>query len=212
MGQNLRVDSYEPYVFGLKLGDIDIGTINKKFREILPTMNFEVPPLPPNMPFSPGPIQVVGIKDGTELKINFDSNSILIESNKPHNVKNLFEEVRTLFELVKLDMDDSIVFYEIISNVVVESDKNPRKIINNSCHINTNNLSDLDTFVSGIKINSLDTDGKKLISLIIEPRAGNPKKFYFVNFVYRTDDPSDLIGFHDKVDEKIKEVINSLED
>jgi hypothetical protein len=209
MVQNLNIDSYEPYVFGLKLNpDIDIHSVEKKVRTILPDMDFEVPP---TTPFPQGPIVIAGTKHGAEFKINFDSKSFLIESNTPNNVQNMYNELPGVFDAIKLDIDDSVMFYEILSNIGIETDGNPREIISNSCKINVSNITDMDTFVSGIKINSIDPSGK-IIGLVIEPKAGNPNKFYFVNLIYRTNDTSDLIEFHANLADKIKEVINSLGD
>jgi hypothetical protein len=203
-------------MIGLKLNSsIPIDSIDKKIREALSELDFEVAPQQ-NMQGPPiiikPPVEILGIKDNVELRINRDAHSINIEGENPTFVKKIFDEMPEIFERIKFELDETIIFYEIITNIIIETEKSPRQVINSSCNINLNSLSDLDTYVSGIKINSVDEGSKKLIGMVIEPRVGNPNNFYFVNLIFRSPDMSGLTQFHQELPEKIFEVINSLEE
>lgn len=219
MGEELIIDSYEPYMIGLKFNqNVQLDSTEKKLKNILSNMDFEVAPSVSNMQ-GPGisvkigqPIETLGLKYGAELKINRDAHSLMIEGENPENVKRIFEEMPEIFKRIKLEIDDTVVFYEIITNVIVETEKSPREIINKSNKIKLDSLSDLDMYVSGIKINSVDEEGRKLIGLIIEPRAGNPNKFYYANLIFRSPAIDELIEFHKELPNKIIDVLSSLEE
>lgn len=218
MLEGLEIDSYEPYMIGLKINqNIQINSI-EKIIEILPEMGFEIAPQSPNMQgpgisLKIGPsAEIIGIKEGVELKINKNTHSINIEGESPENVQKIFNEMPEIFDKIKYDINETIIFYEIITNVIVKTERNPREIINSSCSINLNPLSDLNTHVSAIKINSVDEENSKLMGLIIEPKAGNPHKMYFVNLIYRCPTIDELNQFHQELPDKIIELLASLEE
>jgi len=205
-------------MIGLKLNqNIQINSI-EKLREILPEMGFEVASQTPNMQgpgisLKIGPsTEIMGIKDGVEFKINKNTHSINIEGEDPESVKKIFNEMPDIFNKIKYDINETIIFYEIITNIIIRTDNNPRDVIRNSCKINLDSLSDLNTQVSAIKINSVDEESRKLLGLIIEPKAGNPHKFYFVNLIFRSPTINELDQFYQELPDKIIKVLTSLEE
>lgn len=208
MGEKL----YEPFLIGMKINpDINVDYLQKDIREVLGENEFEI--LPPSVT-SPirVPIETIGLKDGVEFKINFETQSFNIEGDQPQKVINIARNVPQFLENTQFTVKDTIIFYEMHANITTSTGANPREIIDNSCEIDLNNLSDLETYVTGIKINSVGKSSPKLMNMVIQPKAGNPTNFYYLNCLYRSDELTDLIDFANALPQKIEDLLNSLEE
>jgi hypothetical protein len=156
--------------------------------------------------------EIIGLKDGVEFKINLQTRSFNIEGDDIEEVLSITRNIPKFLEEANFNISDTIDFYEMHAKIIAETGNNPREFINNSFRVNLDSLSDdLEMNVSGIKIGSISESSKKLINFIIEPRAGNPTKFYYLGAMYRSDDLNNLITSANDLPKTIEQLLDSLE-
>lgn len=211
MAEGFKINSYEPFVVGMKFKpDIDINSIIENVKNVLKDKEFEIPPPSQgNIKFGP-PVETIGLKNNVEFKINLQTQAINIEGDNIEDVISIVEQTPGYLEDAGFDMLNTIEFNEIIANVIVDNNENPRDVINKSCTIDLNNLSDLDTSVTGIKIDSIGESSKELVNFIIQPRVGNPNKLYHIHSVYRFGNLEKIIDMSKELPNKIETLLDSL--
>jgi len=208
---NFNIKSYEPFIIGIVLKQINLEILKSKLKKVLvKDPSFEVPSEPNNVPY--GPQEIIGLKEGVELNINYSLQGISLESETREKVFEIFNEFLGLLEELDYKPEFSIEFYDLSTVIIGKTGNNPQKTINNPCII-----SDLQTFgkmspkVSGITINSTNEEDDTTLNIIVEPRVTNPEELYYLNVYYRTKKLKDLLEFNESLNDGLNEIINSLE-
>ncbi len=205
--------NYEPYVVGLKIFQgFDLTFIEKNTKDALKSSEFEIPNPLPSMPVKVAPFyELLGFKNNVEVRLNRQTGSFNIFGDNPENVLEITKEFPDILKKANYDIARLIEFYELNENIIAQTGENPRKVLKKSANIDLDVYSTLKAQVVGFKISSVDNEEKKLINIIIEPRAGNPENMYYIGVVYRTEQLEDLIEFGESSEENLKQIINSLE-
>lgn len=103
--------------------------------------------------------------------------------------------------------------YEIITHITIKSDKEPTELLSNFMKLDLELLKQRDVRVSGFKMSNEFTvrDKGRLTEVIVEPNAASPRDKLMVVIVYRSVDIEEIAQFHEKVEDLVIKLIQSLE-
>lgn len=213
----MEIESFEPYHIGIKLRSKlteGVGGISQKLRNVFKNAGYEILPEPS---FQTGVIigtlaEDIAKKDGMKIQINYDANAINTIGEDPKKVIEGFESLLKLLGELGYDTAASILFYEILSTMTIKTNANPLEVLGSATKISTEDFSDLDASVTGIKISTKEIKSTgELFELIIEPKITSPKNRYHVKFLCRSPDVEKIRDFNSSLKSRIQKIIKSLE-
>lgn len=210
----LKIESYEPYHIGIKLNPyVDLDILKGKIRDALVKKKYEIAKELPNELTKIGtPKEVLAVKNDTKVELNFGARALNVIGDMPSNVIRVFEELSTVLPKIGYDLDAAALFFEILANIIIKSDKKPIEIINKSVRVDLESLKEIkNVATTGILITSPGaSDREGLFNLIIEPSPSSPNNRFSVKVQYRLREIEKIKSFTDKLESKITEIIQSL--
>ncbi len=213
---SMTVESYEPYHLGIKL-DLIVNLIGlrDKIKKLLKDKGYEVEKelaTQPQISLEPAS-EVLGIREGVRIELNFVAQAINTIGDEPSRVFEQFEKVVELFSDMEYDTNIAIAFYEIVTNIVVKSEKNPVELIANAVKLSIEPpLSARGVTVTGLRIsNKLKPEMREVFTDIsIQPNPVNPSNRFFIQLVYRSKSRDEIKSFHEQLEETVLKILNSL--
>lgn len=212
----MEIKSFEPYHIGTKLQPhVDLDILASKLRKALKEKEYEGTEKPVvELPIKiEPPREILGVKKEVRVELNLPATALNTIGEKPENVIEVFREVNSLLPELNYDLEATVVFYEIIANIIIESTKPPREMINKALKIDLRPLNGMGKVVvdSFRIINVSPTERQGAIRMIVAPNPSNPNTMFLVRLVYRAPKKEGIELFHKKLQSKVLKVIQSLE-
>lgn len=212
----VEILSFEPYHIGTKLqAHVDLGVLGNKLREYLKEKQYVLPSRTPVefVVSIPPAAQVLGTKDDARVWFNILALALNVTGPDPEKVNQVFKEINQALSALGYDLGAAVVFYEILATIILTSNANPTRNINNSVHVNLNSMNDLgEVVVDSFRIvNVKPTEEHGVLNLVVEPNPNNPDKSYSARLQYRSSKLEQIEVFHSTLKDKILNVIKSIE-
>lgn len=204
----MEIESFEPYHIGIKLRPpIDPATITKLIST-LKKMDFEtIQQAPYGVP-----LIEIARKKNTIVQINLDANAINAIGSDPIDVMSIHNDLIKSFEVIDLDTESSISFYELISVISIKTHQDPQKVLENNVKFDSSLFKKYDASVSGIKISKSKIENEnELFELYTEPKSISPKEKYYMRIFLRSSNFDNIKDLNDNIIEFVKEYIKKLE-
>jgi len=117
-------------------------------------------------------------------------------------------------EDLRLNLERDIDYSELVSDLVVESDKSPLIDIGrfNNKYSVFNGIMGMETSAYSISIvpKGFLPSSKKWFDIRIEPRVTMPDREYFIHAIYRNENIDDVLAFAREVNSKILSLIEKI--
>ena len=141
------------------------------------------------------------------------AHALNVVGKEPNSVLGTFNEVIKFLPTIGYETKAMVSFYEIITNINILSDKNPKDVLNNSLRIDLQPFNEIRNIgLTGVMIsNREEVQDNELFSLIIEPSSISPSSKFVVKLQYRSSKTEDIISFQKSLEEKIIAIIKSIE-
>lgn len=159
-------------------------------------------------------------KDGCMVDVDPDRKILANDGRSLEDVMKIHQELILMAtEDFKVNVDKETDYLEMISSVVVRSDKNPLKQIQTLFKSlqqigKFSEILGTEVTLYSLRITPKETPpgSKHWLDIRIEPRATMPESVYFVNVVYRNDDISDVLRFSSEINNRILQLIQAVEE
>jgi hypothetical protein len=133
---------------------------------------------------------VEDLEKGTSIQLNIPVNALNVVGDNPEKVFESFQELFSKLPEFGFELDSTFIFHEIISNVVVKIDKDPKKIFQ---ELTPNNFKNIEG-VPQLSINSLNLSDRFIpkvneekFEIKILPHETSPKKRIIIRVLMRTE-------------------------
>jgi len=207
----MEIESYDRCHIGIKLRPIvDLNILKERIEKILPEHGYD---LDVEEVANAGIGQkIIGTKENTNVELNYVVHALNTVGKEPVSVLNVFKEVTQFLPDIGYDPNAVIVFYEVLINMNMKSDKNPRDILSKSSRVDLSPLDDInDVGVTGVLISNKEVAQEhELFSLIIEPNPISPMNRFTVKLQYRSKDTEDILSFQKSLEDRIAKIIQSI--
>lgn len=210
----MKIESYDLCHIGTKLKSIvDLNILKEKISKVLSEQGYELVDkalIDAERHVIKG---IIGTKEDANVEINYVAHALNIVGKEPISVLNIFKEVTGVLPGIGYDTKATTLFYEILTNMNIKSDKNPRKILTKSSMIDLGSMEDIkDAGLTGMLIsNKYEAPEYELFSLIIEPSPTSPSDRFAIRLQYRSKNTEDITSFQESLEVKITKIIQSLE-
>jgi len=212
----VEIDSYEPYHIGIKLqSHISLETLGGKLRKTFKEKGFDIPEravTEMTLPILPSR-EVLGVKDGVRVEFNVPVQALNTIGAEPEKVMNVFKDLISILSSLEYDLGASIAFYEIVASINIKTEKHPREAINKSIKADLGAFAEYGEIVkdSFRIVNVAPTEKQGQINMTVEPSPSSPNTKYLIRLLYRVLEIEQIENFHQKLAERLIEVIESLE-
>lgn len=178
---------------------------------------YSVPP--PPRPAPTGQRVYVGghiaTKNGCIIDVNEEKKTLAGEGSQVENVIKSIEELMDVVEEdFRLNLERDVDYIELVSDLVVKSDKSPLKDIEgfNNKYSAFNGIMGMETSAYSISIvpKGFLPSSKKWFDIRIEPRVTTPDREYFIHAIYRDENIGDVLAFAREVNSKILSLIEKI--
>lgn len=217
-GDNMKakLKSYEPYHIGIKLKPyVDLDILREKIMTPLKEKGYKLTKIKTEMDLGPMGIitsaEIIGTKSEVNIQLNFPSKALNSIGTDPKKVLVVFEDVLESLSSIGYDIEETISFFEIMSNIIVEPKDNPIKILANSLKVTSKTLKSLGYSlpVCGIRLYEKKNEDN-FIQTIIEPNPINPKKTFSLKLTYRSTNKEELKSIHENIERIVMDVTGSF--
>jgi len=209
----MNVESFEPYHIGTKLiPDIDLNIFLEKITKVIEQNEYEVPKEPiSNIQIIGSPTKIIGVKNDVRIELNFAAQALNVIGRNPSDVFDIFEEVQDLLPSIGYEIDATVLFYEIISTIIIKTDKDPVELLKKSTRLDFTAFEDIyDLGVIGLRISNMEKNNI-LFNLIIEPNKTSPNSRFSVQLQFRSKEKEKIQFINNELENKILSIIQSLE-
>jgi hypothetical protein len=151
------------------------------------------------------PSEVICTKNNVKVELNYAAQALNLIGTNPSDVTSIFEEIISTLPKMDYEIDSTVVFFEVIAEILLKSPGKPLEKIGGLISLNTklftdNDISEVNTI--GIRIAGNKPSDKAFITLTIEPNPVNPNLKTAVKLQYRAE-KQNIIEFHRELDDKI---------
>lgn len=215
---NLEIEAYEPYHIGNKLNPaMNFDSMKSRLRDCLKEAGYSVTD---DTPQSGQQIilnlgnEILGTKDDVRVELNHTAQALNVIGTNPSNVSDVFSEITSILEDIGYEIDKSVLFFEILSSIIVKSGDKPIELLNDT--IKKSNLKSFpvndvqDLNVVGVRIGGESSSGDSSFVLTIEPSVTSPSSRFVVKLQYRSNEKDNILNFHKDLNGNILEFVNRL--
>ena len=212
----MQIDSYELYHIGSKLNPAtDFNTLKSKLKEKFAATGYSVINEPPieNLFLPKNPVEVIATKDTVRVEHNILAQALNVIGTNVDNVQELFNDLINELMDLEYEIDDLIIFYEIIATVIIKVDERPIDILNRSLSLDTSSfpVKDIpDWDIYGIKVRGTNNLKNAFFNAFIEPNPTNPNSRFKLKLQYRSREKENIQEFSNELDLKIRNLIANL--
>ena len=211
----LKIETYEPYHIGIKLTNaLALPAFRKRIISALSEQTDFVVSGDTFDGLSPNDV-IAKIND-VRIEINYQSQALNVIGDKPETTTTVFKKLLDILESLDYELEDTlVVFYEVLSNVLVSVDEDYSKVLTNSVSCNLDGFKELNpnVKVSTVKIDFVDKEsGKESLDLVIGSNPVRPKTSMIFSFKYRTSKKEKTLDFSDKIEERVLTLLKSFGD
>ncbi|MBU3904965.1 MAG: hypothetical protein KJ906_02370 [Nanoarchaeota archaeon] len=223
---NFEIQSYEFYHIGIKLKSyVELSVLVSKLSKTLEEKGFEiikndkrVETLESIMGSLTGSrVETFATKNGVNVMANFGGGAIIVRSEAPENVDNIlnvFEEILEYFPKINYDVDSTVAFFDIITNIIIDTD-DAKTLLGKSIKMSSTTLDELNYNITpqGIRVSVFEkneTEDKDKFDIILGQFQINPKSL-LLQFTFRSNNKKKINNIHNKRDEIIQQIIESME-
>ena len=210
----MEIEPYDLCHIGIKFKSIvDLNMLKEKIEKILPEHGYESV----DKAFVDAEKRVItgviGAKGNTNVELNYVANALNTVGKEPVTVLTIFKEVTQCLPDIGYDLEATVLFYEILANMNIKSNRNPGDILTKSSRIDLSPLEGIkDIGVTGVLISNKERAQEyELFSLIIEPNPTSPRNRLAIRLQYRSRDTEDITSFQESIDNRISKIIQSIE-
>jgi len=219
----MEIESYEQFHIGIKLNPNTLSSdiLMKNLKRGLKEKGYQTEKLPNAtvLDTTTGTLSqemkvILAEKSGVEVSFNITKTALNYVGDNPSSVRDAFKDSIQIFEKLEFELDKIFFFYEIILRMNVKTDNDPIEVIKNSSNLNLKPLEDIgDLSVQTINITPKDKDpsSHNWFNMVIEPKLASPHSRYYIYLLYRSPSKSELLNFQEGLEERIKNMIKSME-
>ena len=209
----LKIETYEPYHIGIKLTNaLALPAFRKRVISALSEQTDFVVSVVAFDGLSPN--DVIATINDVRIEINYQSQALNVIGDEPETTTTVFKKLLDILESLDYELDNTlVVFYEILSNVLVNVDEDYSKVLTNSVSCDLNGFKELNSNVkiSTVKIDFVDKEsGNEALDLVIGSNQVRPKTSMIVGIKYRTSDKVKTLDFCDKIEERVLTLLKSF--
>ena len=209
----VEIDSYERYHIGNKLNPaINFEKLKDELETSLKDCGFLITKGNDSFNLTNVPSEVICAKNNVEVELNYATQALNLIGTKPSDVTSIFEEIISILSDLEYEIDSTVIFFEIIADIILKSHEKPIEKIGGLINLNSklfteNNIPEVNTI--GLRIGGNNPSDKAFVTLTIEPNPVNPNLKTAVKVQYRAE-KQNIIEFHKELDGKIKELFRQL--
>ena len=211
----MKIESYEPFHVGIKLiNTISLPAFRKRLIEGMKKQGFTVVA---NEEYdSDNKTETIAKNDNAKIEFNYPLFALNTVGSVPKKVADEFEKLVNLLTSLDYELENALVsFYDILSNVIIHSDEDAIKLINNSvkCSLEPWKEINPNVQISALKIDLSDLEyGKEQMTITVGHNPVRPKSSLVLGFRYQLIEKDKVIEFCNKIDERISNFISSFGD
>lgn len=210
----MEIESYEPYHIGTKLNpNVDLDILRNKMESVLKEKEYEIVKRPKiELPIKIGlPTEVLGVKKDVRVELNFDAHALNVIGGKPDDVLEIFNEIIPSLSNLGYELEATALFYEIVTNLIIRLDRNPREILNEFSKVNLEPFREVgDINVIAMRVGTWISKEHELMTLTIEPSPLSPSNRFVLRIRFQSKEKEKIESFHTKLNDRVIQVIRSL--
>jgi hypothetical protein len=212
----LKIESYEPYHIGIKFANfVNINNLKMKLMESLKEKKYDLIEEKMQIPYL---IEKIKENIANKKKVRIELfypvhavNTIIDLTDSPKNIIESFCDIIDIVKKLDYDLGKTIEFFELVTNLVILTDKKPINIFNKVIKVDLGTFNDLGKInATGFKFRC-EKNEKEFLELVFEPRLINPENRYFLRIVYRTKSIENLKKFHTDLESNSIKILNLIE-
>jgi len=190
---------------------MNFDSFKEKVKKELKKQGYEIPKEVVIEPMKL-PRVVLGIKGDTKVELNLSSQAVNVTGTSPKSVMDVFKQLMTLLPSLGYELEAAIGFHEIIANINIKTTEKPLEMLKKSSKIKFKLLKDIGNIgLTALRIGNVKEEKEgEIINFIIEPNPSSPNTRFLVRFMFRTIDRDKLEAFHEKLENKILEIMTQL--
>lgn len=212
----MEIETYEPYHIGIKLTSpltlsafrkriVDAMAKNSDFTDIT-TSDFD-----PNYQN-----ELIAKFEDVRIEFNYVSLALNTVGDSPNKTSVAFRKLLDLLVDLDYELDNTlVVFYEIISNIIIKINQDSSNMLTKSVNCDLEGFRELNpnVNVSTLKIDLIDKEfGRESMALTIGSNPVRSKSSMLVGLRYKHTSNEKIFQFNEKIGERIIKLLNSLKD
>lgn len=209
----MKIETYEPYHMGIKLTNaLSLPAFRKRIISALSEQTDFVVSGDAFDGLSPN--DVIAKTNDVRIEINYQSQALNVIGDKPETTTTVFKKLLDILESLDYELENALVmFYEVLSNVLVNVDEDYSTVLTNAVNCNLDGFKELNPNVkiSTVKIDFVDKEhGTDSLEMVISSNQVRPKTSMIVAIKYRTSKKEKTLKFSDKIEERILTLLKSF--
>lgn len=210
----ITIESYQPYHIGIKLADfVNLKTLKIQLIDSLRNKKYEIIKEKEILPLEKIR-EYIATKNKIKIQLFYPviAINVIMEITKSHKEAiESFNDIINFLKELEYDLKKTVLFSEIVSNVVIKTDNKPIDILNKSLKVDLGTFEDLGRINStGLKFRSGKNENE-FLDLLLEPKLTSPESRYFLRIVYRTGKIENIDKFHNELEKNILNIMKSVE-
>ena len=212
----MKIELYEPYHIGIKLANfVNLNTLKIQLIDALKGKKYDLSEEKITIAF---PIEKIKENIAFKKKLRIELfypvnavNAIINLTNNPKNAIDAFNDIIDILEKSGYNLEKSIRFFEIVTNLTIKTERDPIQIFNKITKVDLGTFEDLGKInISGFKFRS-EKNENEFLELIFEPRLVSPEDKYFLRVIYRTRQIENVKKFHEELENNILKNLKLIE-
>jgi len=158
-------------------------------------------------------------KENNNIILDTNRQILAVDGDNPDKIIEIFNEIENIIKNeLHIDFSESIKFYEIIVDYQIQTQNNPREIIENAKK--EDKLSELFSSILGQEVTpftlryaskGISPDSANYIDFRIEPFVRRANKIYTFNLVSRSEDGNEVKSLLQSITDKMEKIVACIE-
>jgi len=195
----------------MKLTNVELESLRDKLVKPLKDLSFEI---------IQRPVGTIGIrlqkediaaKDGVKVEIAYSASALNVIGDNPNKVSGFFDKIHKEYVNLGNDPEATVQFYEVISNIIISTNKEPNSIINEVFKLPLKSLKNYpNKMITAIPLSAINPETNEGLNIIIEASPSSPKNRFRLRLLYRATTPTSISQFSSKVESIISKILLEL--
>ena len=210
----IEIESYEPYHIGIKLtSPLALPAFRKRIIGAM-TKDSDFKDTSDNDFDATLPNEVIAKLDDVKIEFNYQSLALNTVGDDPAKTSSTFKKLVSLLQSLDYELDNTlVVFYEVLSNIIIKINEDSLNMLTKSVNCNLDGFRELNpnVNVSVLKIDLVDKESRKeSMELTVGTNPVRSKTSMIVGLKYRHTSNEKILEFNDKIKERVTVLLNSF--
>ena len=209
----MKLDSYEVYHIGIKFNPVvNLDKLKKQLLDIMEKHGFAAKVVEERNAQGKIVAETLGTRNDTRVELRYERLALNTIGHTPQTVSGAFNAVTDMLPKLGYELNPSVDFFEVFSDVIIHSDTDPKKLMSSPFAKALKHLQDYGKMdVDGFRIMTEETpDQQGSLVLVIAPNPTSPSSKFLVRIFYRTIEKGLIVNFSNTIESKIIKVLQSL--